>query len=123
MWNGLIRCGLLCLCMAAQPWTTRASQSSAQSIEPGAVSIATAGGPAVLAVAAAPDSQPVATNLQFGPTESRTQHANRVNRDLAVTTSLILSVFVLLRILMLWQRTHNRKKLVQINLNPPETKA
>jgi hypothetical protein len=109
--------------MAAQPWTTRASQSSAQSIEPGAVSIATAGGPAVLAVAAAPDSQPVATNLQFGPTESRTQHANRVNRDLAVTTSLILSVFVLLRILMLWQRTHNRKKLVQINLNPPETKA
>jgi hypothetical protein len=79
--------------------------------------------PATLAVTAAPDGQPAGADLQLGPTESRTQHANRVNREIAVISSAILAMFVLCRILLLWQRTHNRKKLVQVNQTPPETKA
>jgi hypothetical protein len=126
MWNGLIKCGLLCFCMAAQPWTTHASQATAQTYEPGLVYNLTgfrAVAPVILADASSPSSQPAEPDLPNGPTESRTQHAVRINGDIAVITSSILAVFVLLRILLLWQRTHNRKKLIQVNINPPGTKA
>ena len=126
MWNGLIKCGLLCLCMAAQPCMSYASQASAQSYEPGRILNLTGFGvrlPVVLADVSSPAGQPAEPELQLGPTESRTQHAVRVNGNIAIITSSILAVFVLLRILLLWQRTHNRKKLIQVNINPPGTKA
>jgi len=126
MWNDLIKCGLLCLCMATQPWEARASQASAQSSGPARVLNLTGFGvtlPVLMADVSSPAGQPAEPDLQLGPTESRTQHAVRVNGDIAIITSAILSVFVLLRILLLWQRTHNRKKLIQVNINPPGTKA
>jgi hypothetical protein len=118
MRKGLIKCGLFCLWLAALPWTTHASQALVQTYEPKEPLMASVS----MAIITGPDGQAAAQDLQLEPAESRTQHAVRVNRNIAVTTSLILAGFVLCRIVLLWQRTHNRKKLLQ-DLNSPEPKS
>jgi hypothetical protein len=126
MWIGQMRCGWLCLCVTLQPLTTRAAQDFVQPVESKTLSMVAAfpaTWPVTFAQAISPAGQPADADLQLGPTESRTQHAARVNRMLTLVTSLILGAFVLCRIFLLRQISHNRRKLVQATINPPETKA
>ena len=46
----------------------------------------------------------------FNVGESRSQHAARINRNLFLVVSSILGVFVLCRILLLWQVALSRKR-------------
>ena len=76
---------------------------------------------AAFATVAAPAAGPQDADPQLDEPESRSQHAARVNRNLMVATSSILSLFVLCRIVLLWQIARHRKKLARENLL--ETKA
>jgi hypothetical protein len=52
-----------------------------------------------------------ADNTLFGDGESRTQHAMRFNVNLAKVSILILGIFILCRLVLLWQINRNRKKI------------
>ena len=119
MVNRLIRSGLVCLALAAQMFAAIAVQPApaAMPLKPPVVLNL----PNALAVVAAPESEPADVDRQFDEPESHSQHAARVNRNLMTATVSILALFVLCRIILLWQISRNRKKQARENLL--ETKA
>jgi hypothetical protein len=119
MVNRLIRSGLICLALVAQTFLAYAGQQSRSTmpVQPSVVM----NWPNALAVMAAPDSEPADVDRQFDEPESHAQHAARINRNLMTATVIILALFVLCRIVLLWQISRARKKQARENLL--ETKA
>lgn len=73
------------------------------------------------AVAASLEAEPQDVDRQFDRSESKSQHAQRMNRNLSVGVLSLLILLVVGRALLLWQIARNRKKLAQENIL--ETKA
>ena len=119
MVNRLIHYGLMCLALAAQTFLAFADQPSRSTMP--VQSPLVQNWPAALAVVAAPDSEPADVGRQFDEPESHAQHAARINRNLMTATVSILALFVLCRIVLLWQIARARKKQARENLL--ETKA
>ena len=122
MSKGIMRYGLVCLALTAHSLTLRAAPPLNQELAvPRPAFVGDAGVlPASLAPVAT-DAEPADVDREFPDTESRSQHAARVNRNLKIATGCTLTLFVLCRILLLWQISRRRKKQARENLL--ETKA
>ncbi len=72
--------------------------------------------PSPFFAAAAPDAVPADVDREFGETESKSHHAQRMNRDLIVIAVLILTTMVIFRIVLLWKIAQDRKRLAKENI-------
>ena len=122
MSKGIMRYGLVCLALTAQSLRLCAVPPANQELAvPRPAFVVNAGAlPASLATVEI-ETEPTDVDREFPATESRSQHAARVNRNLKIATGCTLTLFVLCRILLLWQISRRRKKQARENLL--ETKA
>ena len=87
---------------------TQPAQTSAVVAAQPEVAASDSGGTVTLAPASAAYAGSV-QELSFEMSESRSQHAARINRNLFLVTSIILSFLILCRLVLLWQITQNRQ--------------
>jgi preprotein translocase subunit SecG len=68
---------------------------------------------ALVAMATPLESEASAADSQ---SESRSQRAARMNSNLLTGTIVVLALFVVLRLMLVWQISRKRKKLAQNNI-------
>ena len=118
MYRHSMRCGLICLALACWPSRMHAAPLPDASRPLSACLAKTAQGihlrlQPLFTLEASQGTETQTAARDFENTESRSQRATRINRNLLVATAAILTVFVIFRLLLHWQISRERKKMSQ----------
>jgi len=112
MFGHLIKCGFLCLALAGWISTTHVGAAAVFSKAQPSHSQLTP----LLGQATSLQAEAQIADDQSENAESHSERSARINRNLLVGTITVLTLFVLFRLLLVWQISRNRKKMAQNNL-------
>ena len=111
MFGHFMKCGFLCLTLAV--WFSTAHT--------GVAAVSSEALPNHLQLTPLLGQASLQAETQFADdqgedAETHSERSTRINRNLLVSTIAILTLFVLFRLLLVWQISRNRKKMAQNNL-------
>ncbi|MCX6895976.1 MAG: hypothetical protein NTZ16_10865 [Verrucomicrobia bacterium] len=112
MFGHFTKCGLLCLALAGWLSATHTGVAAASpEAQPNHLQLSP-----LLGLATSLQAETQIADDQSEGAESHSERSARINRNLLVGTIVILTLFVLFRLLLVWQISRNRKKMAQNNL-------